>query len=261
MKLTRRAALDGVQLDAVDAAVVIRGMDAGTPHETIQAAGLYGGFGSRMTMQHYDSLDATVTYAILIPGKQVAARRAVFDAVNAWAVKKGWLTMSNMAGKRMRVDKVILPTMGDPMDWNAEFTITFRAYDVPFWQDDTATEVTDTLSAETEKSLTVTAPGTAPAVLDAEFTNTSGGTCTAFEIEIGGKAMTLTGLALANNAKLIISHGTDGKLRITAGGANAYGNQEPGGLSDLVLQPGNNTVTAEADAGGSLKLSNFGRYL
>lgn len=261
MKLTRRAALDGNQLDAVDAAVVIQGVDAGTPKETVQSAGLYGGFGSRETMQHYDSLDATVTYAILKPKKDIAARRTVFDKVNAWAVKKGWLTMSQMDGKRLRVDKVIIPAMGDPMEWTAEYTITFRAYKVPFWQDATATNVTDTLAAETQKSVAVTAPGSAPTVIDVEFTNTSGGTCTAFEVEIGGKKMELTGLALANNAKLTISHGTDGILSITAGSASAYGNQEPGGLSDLVVQPGSNTVKVTADAAGSLKISLYGRYL
>lgn len=260
MKLSRRVALDGIQLDEVDASVVIQGADPGTPRESISAVSVWGGSGQRITGEHFDVLEASVTYAINKPKESMADRRTVFDKVNKWA-KKGWLTMNFMTGKRMRVDKVILPAMGDPRNQSSEWTITFRAYNVPFWQDATATSVTDTLTAATEKTKTVSNPGNATTVLDVEFTNTSGETCTTFEVKIGTKKLELTGLSLANNAKLTIGHGTDGRLTITAGSANVYGKQTAGGLTDLYLQPGDNTVKVKAEKAGSVTLSCYGRYI
>ena len=57
MILTKRAALDGVQLDELHDAIVIRGIEPGTPNETLQATGRMGGAGQRVTVQHYDMLE------------------------------------------------------------------------------------------------------------------------------------------------------------------------------------------------------------
>ena len=161
----------------------------------------------------------------------------------------------------MYVDKVVLPDMGDPREWDAEFTITFRAYNVPFWQDGTPTTVTDTLVAGTEKTKTITAPGNTKTQLDISFTNTSGSSMSTFSVTIGGKTMSLTDLALANGETLVITHGDDGRLRITEGTRNAYGKQTAGGLDDLILDPGGNTVKVTAGKAGNLSMSCCGRYI
>lgn len=261
MILAKRIALNGNQLDAQDTSIVIRHIDPGVPKESVSAVSLMGGSGQRVTMQHVDTLEVSVTFAIDKPKKRLADRRTVFDKAVKWASQKGWLTVNWMASKRMRVDKVVYPSSGDLWNWTDDYTIVFRAYGVPFWQDDTATTVTDTLSASTAKTKTLTAPGTAPTVADVEFKNTSGSACTTFAVEIGGKTMELTGLALAQNESLIISHGTDGILRITEGGRNAYGKQTGGGLEDLYIQPGDNSIKVTAATAGNLTLSCYGRYM
>lgn len=261
MILSKRIALNGNYLDAQDTSIVIRRIDPGVPKESVSAVSLMGGWGQRMTMQHFDTLEASVTFAIDKPKKNMADRRTVFDKAIKWASQKGWLTVNWMANKRLRVDKVIYPSSGDLWNWTDDFTIVFRAYGVPFWQDNTATSVTDTLSAATAKTKTLTAPGSAPTVAEIEYTNTSSSACTTFKVEIGGKTMELTGLALAQNEKLIITHGTDGVLQITEGGRNAYGKQTGGGMDDLVIQPGNNSIKVTAQRAGSLTISCYGRYL
>ena len=134
MILSKRVALGGQQLDELHDAIVIRSIDPGVPNESISAVDRMGGAGSRITGDHFSTIDVSVTYAIDIPKRRMAERRAVFDLVNAWANRKGWLTVNWLENRRMYVDKTILPGSGDLWEWTSEFTIVFRAYNVPFWQ-------------------------------------------------------------------------------------------------------------------------------
>lgn len=263
MKLTRRVSYGGVELDTVDASIVIRSADPGVPKESISAASLFGGWGQRMTSQHWDMIEASVTFAIDLPKKSVAARRTVFDKAVKWAVNAAnhELTMTQMGTRKLIVDKVIVPGSGDLWNWTDEYTIAFRAYRVPFWQDATATTVTDTLTANTEKTKTVTVPGSAPNVLDVSFKNTANSATETFEVNVNGKTMKLTSLSLANGKFLLITHGTDDILRITEDGVSAYGKQTAGGAEDLYLKPGDNTVKVKASTAGEIILNCKGRYL
>ena len=261
MILTRRAALGGTQLDSQDASIVISGTDPGTPKETVNAVSLMGGSGQRISGRHYEMIEASVSYAINKPKKQLAARRAVFDKANAWALAKGWLTMNCMDGKRLWVENVGIPSSGDLFNWTEEYTITFRAYGVPFWQDATAT--TATIAAADEGSGSITVPGTTETVCNAEITNASGGTIDTMAVTIGSSSFSFTGLGLANGEKLVIGHQNNGVLFIRIYNGNlyrdAYG-KRTGGSDDLYANPGSNDITI---TGGSVTatVSCYGRYL
>ena len=260
MILSRRVALGGIQLDQQDAAVVIRHVDPGVPHESIGATNRMG-IGSRLTSQHWETLDCSVSFAINLPKKSLASRRQVFDKVVAWAMKKGWLTTNEMPSKRMYVNKVIIPDGGDMWEWTKEYTIVFRAYDVPFWQDATATPVTKTLTGGTMSTFTMTATGNVTSVIDLTFTNTSGSTVNTFEIVVGGKIMSLSDINLGNGKTLTINHGTDGILRIDSDGTSVYNKQAANGADDLYVEPGDNAIAVTAGGAGTLSASIYGRYL
>lgn len=108
--------------------------------------------------------------------------------------------------------------------------------------------------------MTLRVSGMYTTVVDVDFKNTSGSTMSTFSITAGGRTISLTGLALANNETLRIHHGTDGILRITEGGRNAYGKQSTGGANDLYVNPGNVTVVVAAQKTGNLAVSAIGRY-
>ena len=113
MILSRRVSLGSAQLDEIDNAVIIRSIDPGVSHESVSSVNRMGGFGQRMTMQHWETLEVSVTFAIDINKRELERRREVFDAVMAWAKTKGWLRTTSQPGKRMRVDKVVLPSAGE----------------------------------------------------------------------------------------------------------------------------------------------------
>jgi len=261
MKLSRRAAMGGTQLDSLDTSIVIRNMEPGAPRENIQTVSLMGGSGQRITNRHYESIEASVSFAINIPRKKLAERRTVFDKVSAWALGGGWLTMNCMGNRRLWVEAVTIPDSGDLGDWNKEFTITFFGYAVPFWQDSTAT--TAEIGEEDEGTGTITVPGMAETVCGAEITNISGSTINTMTVTVGESVFSFTNLGLADDEKLEITHNEKGILiiRIYTGAVvrNAL-DKRTGGSDDLYVKPGSNAITI---TGGDVEatVSCFGRYV
>lgn len=257
MILSKRVALDGVQLDEIHEAVVVRGIDQGTANESLAAVARMGGYGQRMTSQHYNTLDVTVRYAIDVPKRQMALRKEIMDAVNSWALKKGWLTVNWMEGRRVFVDHVTIPNGGDPWDWTDDYAITFRAYNVPFWQDDTASQAKSGTTAKGRVWLT--ANGNMKTPLDISFKNMSGMTINNFSVSTGGKSISLTNLGLSGSGTLDITHGTDGLLRMKIGNTSVY--EKYTGADDLLLEPGNNSIDFTAARAGVVTASCIGRWI
>ena len=256
MILSRRASLGGVQLDEVHDSIVIKSMDPGVPNEDVQAEARMGGYGQRMTGQHWNTLEARVEFGIDVYKRDMELRREVFDAVLAWAKAKKWLVFSNMPDRRMYVDKVILPGSGDLWNWTATYTIGFRAYGVPFWQQITPT--TAVKKSVSNGSVNIEVGGTAPSVLDVSFRNISGKTIPNFTVKAGKQRIDVKGVNLGGSETLKISHGTDGLLKITAGSRDVY--ELYSGDDDLYVEPGPVTVSVEAICAGELTVTNYGRF-
>jgi hypothetical protein len=257
MILAKRAALGGVQLDELHESIVIQKIDPGTPQRTINAVAMMGGAGQRITGKHWETLDVVIEFGINLPKREMELRRQVFEMVTAWALRGGWLTVGWMPGRRMWVDHVELPSSGDLWDWTASYTITFRAYSVPFWQDEMPVLASHQLI--TSGSVSIEVGGNAQSVLDISFQNRSGMTINNFRVSAGGNTLILSSLGLGGSETLSISHGTDGLLRITAGGRSVLDRRT--GSDDLYVMPGSNTVTVQADRAGALTVRSYGRYV
>lgn len=259
MILSRRVALGGVQLDEIHDAIVIRSIDAGVPHENIQAVNRMGGFGQRITGQHWENKEVQVTFAINANKKDFALRRELWDAVINWALRGGWLTTNEVPGRRMYVDKTVLPNIGDLWEWTSDYTLTFRAYGIPFWQDETP--VTAGLDSVSNGRVLVDVPGHFQTVADVNFQNISGATIPNIRIGAGSNTIELRGVNLTASETLKITHGTDGILKIMAGSRNVYGKRTAASADDLFLDPGTGrAVSVNADRAGKLTVNVFGRY-
>lgn len=253
MILSRRIALGGTQLDSLDNSIVIRNVNVGVPHESISAVNRMGGFGQRVTKHHWETLDVSVTFAIDIKKRNLTGRRAVFDKVIKWALGCGWLTTNQMPGKRMLAEKAVIPSGGDMWNWTGEYTITFRAYGVPFWQDATAT-------SDSSGSLTV--PGELQTVCNAEIENTGNSTIDSLTVTAGDSTMTFSSLGLDAGETLKIGHENNGVLWIRIYDTynlyrSAMSKRTGGSADDLYVDP--ETVSVSASA-GSASFSCYGRY-
>ena len=259
MLLFRRVSKGGKQLDTLDRSIVIHEVDPGHAQEDVTAVDKMGGFGQTITATHWRPLEASVTYAIDIYKTKMKKRREVFDLVNAWAANPGYIKMpETMGDRRLYADKIVLPNSGDLWNWLADYTIVFRALSVPFWED--STETTQTVKKIKADYTTLDVPGTAPTVLNLNFENISGKTITYVNIRVNNDPwMTFTGLNLAADETLQISHDEKGVISFKAGRRNVIKIRE--GADDLYLNPGSNKITIDAQRNGKLTLSTRGRWM
>ena len=239
MIMSKRAALGGTYLDAQDASIIIRGIDIGVPHESMSAVNRMGGCGQRETTQHWEYNDVRITFAIDKKKTDMAGRKTVFDKAIAWALAKGWLTVNFISGRKLYIDKVILPSAGDLWDWTADYTITLRAMSVPFWQDTTAT---------TSTGASITVPGIMWTVCDASIVNTGSSAIDDLTVKVGNSQIVFEDLELAAGETLEIGHTDEGYVTIRIKNTNnvyrsAYGNRTDGSADDLYADPGSKTIT------------------
>lgn len=261
MILAHRAALNGVQLDSLDNRILISSIDEAAGRDNISAVSLGAGSGQRITGTRRDTLDITIKFALNIQKNNMAGRSALLDAVNAWAAPGGVLTIGNRTGKQLQVVLATAPGGGDQFNWTNEFTLVFRAYAIPFWEDVTATSVT--LEQDDSGSGILTVPGSAETVGEALIQNKSGGSLDNLSLTINGHTMSFAGLGLTNNGYLTIDH------VMTAGGVYAMrariGNTSVmaarTGDDEFYLKPGANTITWSADGDVIIQVSAKGRYL
>ena len=262
MILSRRVSIGGTQLDEIDDAVVIRNVDTGVSLESVNSVNRMGGFGQRMTMQHWETLEVNVTFAIDISKRDLARRREVFDAVMAWAKKKGWLRTTSQPDKQMYAEKVVLPAAGDLREWTRDYTITFRTYGVPFWQEEEPAKLVISNIASGSENFVVN--GIERTVADVTAKNISGQTITDFTITVGNNTMTFNGLNLTGAETLHIYHETDGLLRIRAetasGHRNVFSLRTPESADDLYVDPGTVSVKVESKRAVQLTVTAAGRW-
>ena len=262
MQLSHRVALNGVQLDSVDNRILVQGVDEAAGKDQVTAVGIFGGVGQRVTNRHRDYLDVTVRFSLKIKKNEMQARSDVFEKVNAWAAPGGWLTVNYKANRRLWVTRYQCPAAGDQWAWTSVYSITFRAYAVPFWQQATATEYTATGSSAT---ISATVLGSEKSLLEVIFKNTSSSTCNTFTITAGGSTIALSNLALAKNQTLHIDHTEDGLLRIriqnTSGVyRSALDKRTAASSDDLWVSPGAVTVTMTAQRTGTLTVKSAGWF-
>jgi len=259
MQLLHRAALNGNQLDEVDSRIIIKGIEENAGKESVTSAGLGGADGTRITGKRRDQTEVQVRFSVNIRSNELQSRSDVFEAINAWAAKGGYLTLNYKNGRRLYVDEVVTPGAGDPYKRTNEYTITFRAHAVPYWQQDPAT--TATTGTGTSASGAIFVSGSAKTVCDAELKNMSGAVINAATISAGGKTMSFSDLGLGANETLKISHNEKGILSIKIGNRSAMAKRTEGSADDLFVNPGNNSFSFSAQRACQLTISCRGRFV
>ena len=258
MILSRRVALNGQSLDELYGRIVIRGIDFGAPDENIQAVSRMGRFGQRIIGDRYEKMEVNVRWAMDVPKTDLITRRRIYEDVCQWALQAGWMTVNFLPDRRLYVDRAIIKAPGDIREWTEEYTITFMAYSVPFWQDSIPSEITRT--SYSGGNLTLLVRGQYTTVAEVEFKNTSGNTLDSFSITAGGSTISLSSLGLPDGKILKIFHEDNGLLRITADGTSALSKRSGSSADDLYVNPGNVAVTITTERSGDLALRCFGRY-
>lgn len=265
MIMARRVALNGVQLDEVDERIVISAVEPGEANENITSTESAAGYGSRITSGRRGMLDIIVRFRILENGRTeagMAARAAVLEAVNAWARAGGIMTVNYKPNRRLNVTMEKPATEGSSLwDFSQEYTLAFRAYAIPYWEDENASTVTFGGSSASG-SRYITLEGSAKTTCDAEIVNTSGMTINSMTVRVGGNTMTFRSLGLGGSEALVIDH-VDGLVRIRIRNGSSYRSAMAArtGANDFMSPPGSQYCAYSADRAVRMTVSWRSRYL
>lgn len=259
MILMHRVALGGVQLDSIDSRIMVKGVATQAASEkpgTAQKAT----DGLRYNGTKRESLDVTVRIGLRIYDDEMDEREELMEAVNAWAKKlPGWITTTQKPGRRFWAEAVRTPAPGDPAEWTNEFTYTFTAYALPWWEKDTATSQALTQSSTGEGTLTM--PGSTDTVAEVLVQNKSGETINDLVLTVNDTQMTFTGLGLANNGYFTLDHQlVKGVYALRARIGDTSKLNCMSGDDELIMHPGANEISYSAGGAVIATFSARGRY-
>ena len=262
MILSRRVALNGIQLDEVDERIVVGVIEEQPGNEAITAAAMAYGDGQQVTDMRRNTLDVVVHFSLWIHKEDAAERALLLEKVNAWAAAAapGILTVNYRPDRQLRVLLAQAPGGLDIRNWTNDYTITFRAYTVPFWED--ALESSVTSGVMTGGSIYFNVAGSARTQADVSIRNRSGMSVSNITLAVAGKQMLFTGIGLGGTATLTIDHADDGKYRyIRARVGSTSVLQKMSGADELFVKPGQNVLTFSASRAVQVTVTTRGRYL
>ena len=269
MQLSRRVALDGVQLDEQDPRIAIQSV------QTMAAKGnggntsvRFGGSGSRRIPGHREFLEISVGFSVVIKKGFAAERETVVETVNAWAAIAGdgaWLTSASKPGKRIRVYLEEPAVIGDARS-NASKTMTikFRAYGVPFWQD---AEPRSVLLADGNTGTgSLEIGGNTKTCAEIRMENISGQRISWIEATVGSSTIRCEDLNMNGGESFVIDHDTEGLIRIRIEDArgssrSAMATRTAGSADDFRVSPGMALVSFRSERACRVTASARGRWL
>lgn len=268
MILTRRVALNGVWLDEVDSRICISSVEPADGKENITAVDAAAGYGQRITGTHRSLVDMVVKFRILEHGhtaEGLQAREEVLEKVNAWAAGGGYMTVNYKPDRRLRVVLVQGPGAGSMWDYTKEFTLTFRAYGLPYWEQETARSAAFG-GGSSYASGSVQIEGSVKTQVNIELQNRSGMLITAATVTVGGQSMIFQNLGLTGGETLVVDHTDEGLVRIrirSAGGAyrSAMALRTTASADDFRVTPGACGVSFSATRACRITASWRARYL
>lgn len=250
-----QCALNGVWLHQLDSAIHVQDIVELPPRLRMVTASRPDA-GSHLLQRVRESLSVQVN--LTIEAYDIKARQALLHRVISWAERGGMLSLGSKAGRQLPVVCTQLPTCS-ALAWLDTLSVTFTAYDTPYWQDDTPTAFTTT------GHCTLSVPGTAPDTpLDLTINNVSGDALTSLTIQAAG-TLSFTGLSIAPGEALRIHHdaGVFGAEMTSSGVAlSALSCRSMSSSDDLLLLPGrDNALTITANTAISATGAYRGRYL
>ena len=259
MRTKISVALNGIELHSLDGRIILQGVDEGSASWNITTGNRAGNSGQHVTGIEKRYRDVIVNFAIA-EKRDMIQRANIIQMVCAWAAAGGDLTVSYRDRQKLRVVCTALPSVKNLDKWAETYSITFRAYQVPFWV--SMDPESATISAGTSGSASLRVKESAGGKLCFEATNSSGSTVDAVTVGANGKTLTFSSLGLVNGEKLIGDYDDNDiqRLRILNGSTYRSVLDKRTGADDVLLNCGGNTISVTSGSALSWKVYTYGRW-
>lgn len=245
-------ALNGQSLDSLDASIHITDVTELAPQQRIVTAAA-SGHGLHVLRRVRERISVQVSF--LIREYDTVRRREVLQKVFAWANAGGVLTTGDRPGQQLNVLCDTMPGMSSLM-WLDEMTLSFTAFETPFWESAVRQSVT------TGSSAALTLPGTADdCPVSCTVVNLGSDTLTTLTLQCGSTSMTFENLALRPGDSLVLT-AESALCSAMAAGKSVLMHRTGDSADSLLADSGAvTTVSVTADQAVAATFSARGRYL
>lgn len=264
MKTRVMASLNGISMNDIDSSIVIQKVTEAAPNWNVNAGSRGTLIGQRVTATEKRYREVQVAFAVKIV-RELVTREEVLQKVSAWACGGGALTLSYRPGQQLRVMCAALPAVSGIDAWAEQYTVTFRAYEKPFWENDTESEAHATGNNVTMK-LEMFGAANADSLMSIKAKNTSGSTCNTLQVTVNGETFKMASLGLANGETFVMDYDERliQRIRIMSSGGvyrSVLNKRTVDSADDLKVEPTTNTVTATAGTSLAWSVYSFGRWV
>ena len=263
MILSRRAALDGAQLDEIDERILISGIEDSPGTLNRSTAPMAGGTGSWLTNEQRTAKRVSIKFQIRLRKTEMAERAQVLEKVTGWARKGGWLTVNTRENRRIRVRCAQEPEVSELRSMTKEYTVVFEANEKPYWELETPTSAVSGVGGT--GNATVAVEGNLDSPIEFELHNESGMNINTAAVNFGTTRFVFDSLGLGGNETLVGDHDERGILRLRIRSASGSYRSVMDKLAenssdDLMTGPGNRTVYFTAQRACKLTAKSYGRF-
>ena len=261
MRTRISVALNGTELHSIDQAIVLQGVDEGAASWNITTGSRAGNSGQHVNGIEKRTRDVVVNFAVN-EMRDLTRRAYILQQVCAWAANGGDLTVSYRDRQMLRVRCAALPAVKSLDKWAETYSITFRAYEVPFWQSMDPESVA--ISAATSGSATLMVKESAGGKLCFTAANNSGNTVNALAAATASAAIGFQNLGLLSGEMLILDYDKNDvqRIRILNGSTyrSALDKRTAVSADDLILKFGANSLSVESTYAVAWNLYTYGRW-
>lgn len=235
------ATLNGISLESINPAILLTDISYDPPSRRYSTYAVAKRDGSRVYRAYKEKSSVTVQFAIR--EYDTMKRQSICQQICAWARNGGTLRTNDRDGQMLKCICEQLPSIPSVLQWTEPLSITFAAYELPYWQDVNLSTLT--LSG-TSNNGTIYIPGSAPdTVMEVEVT--AGAEITALELTVEDTTLTLSGLSVASGNSIVISY-DDHMIQSIKTGSTSLLNKRTG-ADDLIAKCGQfNLVSYTANA-------------
>lgn len=247
------ATMDGVALTTIGG-IIVKEAHEDAPTMEITSGERPGRYGQLLLGKKRQSLKVAVE-CLIMEIHNLATRTAKAEALAKWA-DGSVLELSNHPGRVLNGYLSAAPALGEVRDYNSTLRVEFTADVIPYWEDKTATTVTD---SGTEESGNLTVPGSAPTPISITVKPNSG-TLTSFSVTVGGQTIALTDISVGTLQTLYIDRDARDSLRIRRGSTSYMSKRTAASADDLMVNPGTVAYSFTANTACSVTFSFKGRW-
>lgn len=243
------ALMNGIALSSIDPTICVLDIRYNTANLDTSTTGKAAGHGMFVGRRRIET--ASVRIDAEIHEYSTWKRQEICQRIAAWA-KAGKLETNDRPDQFLNVVCQDPPTIQTAKHWTDPVTITFTAYEIPYWQKKypTTAEITDTG--------TLFVPGNIDkAPVNAEIKASS--KITSLTLNVGSTSITLSGINIAANSPVYVTHDEHGYLAITNKGNSLLAYRT--GDDDLMAECGGNVaVSCTANVTATCKFSTYGGW-